>query len=72
MEITLPAFTLVEESLFLTLCGRALDSRSPRSFLSDRMAEEIAGKIGYDLAKFPMAASKNWLSTATRDFTSGR
>lgn len=60
MEITLPAFTPVEQSLFLTLGGRALDSRSPRPFLSDKMADEIVGKIGYDLAQFPMAASKTF------------
>ncbi len=60
MSITLPAFTPVEESLFLTLCGRALDSRSPRPFLNDQMASEIVGKIGYDLARFPMAPSKTF------------
>ena len=26
MDITLPAFTPIEESLFLTLCGRALEA----------------------------------------------
>jgi hypothetical protein len=35
MSITLPAFTPIEESLFLTLCGRALDNRSPHPILAD-------------------------------------
>jgi hypothetical protein len=33
MSITLPAFTPAQESLFLTLGGRALDSRLPNPFL---------------------------------------
>ena len=33
MTMTLPSFTPVEESLFLTLCDRALDSRSPHPVL---------------------------------------
>lgn len=60
MGTALPALTPVQESLFLTLCGRALDSRLPRSILADAMADEIAEKIGYDCAKFPMAASKTF------------
>ena len=40
MGTTLP-FTPVEASLFLTLCGRALDSRSPHPYLADPLAGEI-------------------------------
>ena len=58
MSITLPAFTPAEESLFLTLGGRALDSRLPRPFLGDTMADEILTKVGYDLAKFPALNTK--------------
>jgi O-methyltransferase involved in polyketide biosynthesis len=53
MSITLPAFTPAQESLFLTLVGRALDSRLPRPFLGDAMADEIITAVGYNLAKFP-------------------
>ena len=53
MSIALPAFTPAQESLFLTLGGRALDSRLPRPFLGDTMADEILTTVGYDLAKFP-------------------
>ena len=50
METTLPAFTPIEESMFLTLRGRALDHRSPHPILahasrrrgSDR--PELAGR----------------------------
>ena len=37
----LPAFTPLEESLWLTLCARALDNRSPHPILADTMADEI-------------------------------
>ncbi len=58
MSMTLPAFTPAQESLFLTLAGRALDSRLPHPFLGDTMAEEILRKTGYDPpARFPMLRS---------------
>ena len=41
MGITLPTFTPIEESLFLTLCARALDSRSSHPILADATADEI-------------------------------
>ena len=58
MSIALPAFTPAQESLFLTLGGRALDSRLPRPFLGDTMADEILRTVGYDLAKFPALTTK--------------
>ena len=57
METTLPAFTPIEESLFLTLCGRALDSRSPHPILADAMADEIVRKLDYDCERFRLSAS---------------
>jgi O-methyltransferase involved in polyketide biosynthesis len=53
MSIALPEFTPAQESLFLTLGSRALDSRLPRPFLGDTMADEIIATIGYGLDKFP-------------------
>jgi O-methyltransferase involved in polyketide biosynthesis len=47
----------LQASLFLTLCGRALDSRSPHPVLADRTADEIASRIGYDCSQFPLPAS---------------
>jgi O-methyltransferase involved in polyketide biosynthesis len=59
VSMTLPAFTPAQESLFLTLAGRALDSRLPHPFLGDTMADEILRKTGYDpLAKFPTMRSR--------------
>ena len=58
MSMTLPGFTPAQESLFLTLGGRALDSRLPRPFLGDTMADEIIMKVGYDLRKFPALTTK--------------
>jgi O-methyltransferase involved in polyketide biosynthesis len=48
MTITLPAFTPLEESLFLTLCARALDNRSEQPILGDAVADEIVRKLDYD------------------------
>ena len=42
-----------QESLFLTLGGRALDSRLPRPFLGDTLPDEILTRVGYDLASSP-------------------
>jgi O-methyltransferase involved in polyketide biosynthesis len=52
MAITLPAFTPVEDNLFLTLYLRALDSRSPKPIFGDTMADEIVGKLDYDFGRF--------------------
>ncbi len=57
MDITLPAFTPIEESLFLTLCGRALDYRSTPSILNDKMADEIVRKLDYDCDKYCLSAN---------------
>jgi O-methyltransferase involved in polyketide biosynthesis len=67
VSITLPAFTPAQESLFLTLGGRALDSRLPCPFLGDTMADEIITKTGYDLSKFPALTTKV-LNPRTRVF----
>ena len=58
MSIELPEFTPAQESLFLTLGSRALDSRLPRPFLGDTMADEIIATIGYGLDKFPQLNTK--------------
>jgi O-methyltransferase involved in polyketide biosynthesis len=57
MITSLQTLTPVQASLYLTLSGRALDSRTPRPFLGDPMADKILTKIGYDAAQFPMPAS---------------
>jgi O-methyltransferase involved in polyketide biosynthesis len=58
MSIALPEFTPTQESLFLTLGSRALDSRLPRPFLGDTMADEILATIGYSLEKFPQLTTR--------------
>jgi O-methyltransferase involved in polyketide biosynthesis/precorrin-6B methylase 2 len=52
-SLRLAEFTPAQESLFLTLGGRALDSRLSRPILGDPMADEIVTRTGYDLSKFP-------------------
>ncbi len=58
MSIALPQFTPAQESLFLTLGSRALDSRLPRPFLGDTMADEIMTTIGYGLERLPSLNTK--------------
>lgn len=67
MAENLPAFTPAQESLFLTLGGRALDSRLPRPFLGDIMADEIVKDTGYDITSFPTLGSKH-LDPRTKTF----
>jgi O-methyltransferase involved in polyketide biosynthesis len=57
MSIALPVFTPIEETLFLTLCGRALDNHLPHPILADPMANELVGRLGYDCARFRLSAS---------------
>ena len=52
MAITLPAFTPMEDSLFLTLCARALDNRSQHPILADVTADEIVRTLDYDYGRF--------------------
>jgi O-methyltransferase involved in polyketide biosynthesis len=57
MAISLPAFTPLEDSLFLTLCCRALDNRSKQPILGDAMADEIVRKLDYDYEKLHIDAN---------------
>ena len=47
----------MQETLFLTLCGRALDNRSPHPILADTMADEIVRTLDNDCARFRLSAS---------------
>lgn len=53
-----PRFTPVENSLYLTLDGRALDSRAARPVLGDPTAEGVAEALGHDSATAPLAKSQ--------------
>jgi O-methyltransferase involved in polyketide biosynthesis len=48
MAPTLPTFTPLENSLWLTLCCRALDNRRPHPILGDATAEQIVRALDYD------------------------
>jgi hypothetical protein len=50
IAVTLPAFTALEESLFLTLYARALDNRAPHPILA-AMADELVHKLDYDFGQ---------------------
>ena len=65
MATTLPALTPMEESLFLTLCCRALDNRSQRPVLGDAMADEIVRRLDYDHGQLHIDTNMV-LSTALR------
>ena len=51
MAGTLPAFTPLEDSLFLTLYARALDSRRPHPILGDAAADQIVRITDYEYDK---------------------
>ena len=51
MSTTLPAFTPLEDSLWLTLYARALDDRRPHPILADAMADQIVNKVDYDFGQ---------------------
>ena len=57
MRTAVPAFTPIQETLFLTLCGRALDNHLPHPILGDTMAEEIVRKLDYDCDRFHLSPS---------------
>jgi O-methyltransferase involved in polyketide biosynthesis len=48
MATTLPTFTPLEDSLWLTLCARAVDHRSPHPILGDATADRIVRTLDYD------------------------
>jgi O-methyltransferase involved in polyketide biosynthesis len=48
MATTVPTFTPLEESLFLTLYARALDNRRPDPILGDAMADQVVHTLDYD------------------------
>jgi O-methyltransferase involved in polyketide biosynthesis len=57
MGTTLPAFTPLEDSLYLTLCCRALDSRSSHPILGDALADEIVRELDYDISQLHIDAN---------------
>jgi len=48
MSVTLPTFTPLEDSLFLTLYARALDNRRSHPILGDATADQIVRTLDYD------------------------
>jgi O-methyltransferase involved in polyketide biosynthesis len=55
--MTLPSFTPVQASLWLTLCGRALDNRLPHPILRDTVADQIVRKVDFDDKKLHIPTS---------------
>ena len=51
MAVTLPTFTPLEDSLFLTLYGRAADNRRPHPILGDATADQIVRTADYDFGQ---------------------
>jgi O-methyltransferase involved in polyketide biosynthesis len=72
MTITLPAFTPLEESLFLTLCCRALDNRSAQPILGDAMADEIVRELDYDYEALHISADLMLNATLERSASTCR
>ena len=51
MAVTLPAFTPLEDSLFLRLYARALDSRRAQPILGEATAEQVVRTTDYQYDK---------------------
>jgi O-methyltransferase involved in polyketide biosynthesis len=51
MATTLPTFTPLEDSLFLTLYARACDHRRQHPILGDAVADQIVRSVDYDYGK---------------------
>ena len=57
MGTAITDLTPVEQTAFLTLYARALDSRRPRTILGDTLAAAAADKIDYDFTKLGVQSS---------------
>jgi O-methyltransferase involved in polyketide biosynthesis len=57
MAMAVPTFTPLQASLWLTLCGRALDNRLPRPILADKIADQIVRKVDHDYEKLGIPRS---------------
>jgi O-methyltransferase involved in polyketide biosynthesis len=57
MGTTLPTFTPLEDSLFLTLYARALDSRRPDPMLGDATADQIVHTTDYNYGQFHVTSN---------------
>jgi len=57
MGIATTQLTPVEQTAFLTVYARALDSRWRRPILGDRLADEVVGRIDYDFTGLGVQAS---------------
>jgi O-methyltransferase involved in polyketide biosynthesis len=57
MTSTLPTFTPLENSLWLTLCARALDYRAPNSILGDAAADQVVRTLDYDYGQHKIDAN---------------
>lgn len=57
MATTIPSLTPLQDSLWLTLCGRALDNRSSHRILGDATADRIVRESGYDYTKLHISPS---------------
>jgi O-methyltransferase involved in polyketide biosynthesis len=77
MGIATTQLTPIEQTAFLTVYARALDSRWRRPILGDRLADEVVGKIDYDFGGLGVQASvvcqtalrAKMLDDRVRDFT---
>jgi O-methyltransferase involved in polyketide biosynthesis len=57
LKINVDGLNPVEQTAFLTLYARALDSRCQRPILHDSLADDVAGKLNYDFDGLRVPAS---------------
>lgn len=57
MAMPVPTLNQVQASLWLTLCGRALDNRLSRPILGDDMADQVVQTVDFDYEKLHIPTS---------------
>jgi O-methyltransferase involved in polyketide biosynthesis len=76
LKINVDGLAPVEQTAFLTLYARALDSRCRRPILHDSLAADVAGKLNYDFdalrvpasVRYPVALRAKMLDERVRTF----
>jgi O-methyltransferase involved in polyketide biosynthesis len=65
MTLTIDHLTPIEKTLLITLTGRALDARTKRPLLGDRLAAEVLDRLGPDIDTIKLSGTVK-IATAVR------
>jgi hypothetical protein len=57
MTVTIDHLTPIEKTLLITLTSRALDARTNRPLLGDRLADKVHGRLGFDVGALKLSGT---------------